>query len=89
MPDVASIIFCLIFSLWVASAIWFVCYLLMEDMAVSVIFTIIMLLFILIPEIYSLEHKNIKETICPVCKESYSNTKYEYCPIDGTKLEIE
>ena len=83
MLDAASIIFYLIFFLWVASAIWFVCYLLTENMAVSVVFTIIMLFFILIPEIYSLEYKN-----CPVCKESYSNTKYEYCPIDGAKLEI-
>lgn len=88
MPDVASIIFCLIFFLWVASAIWFIGYVLTENMAASAVF-VIMLLFILILIIYSLEHKNIKETICPVCKESYSNTKYEYCPMDGTKLEIE
>lgn len=89
MPDIVSIISYLFFFLWVASAIWFIGYVLTENMAASVVFAIIMLFLILIIKIYSLEYKNIKEVICPVCKESYSNTKYEYCPMDGTKLKIE
>ena len=87
VADVGSIIVGLIFLLWIAGVIWFITYCFTESMAFSLTFAMFVFFFILVIGIYCLKYENTEETVCPICGESYSDTEYKYCPMDGAEFE--